>query len=224
MLGNNPIRPPVHSEGQELDVKEIYFTLQGEGPFTGQPAVFIRLGGCNLACSFCDTDFESFKTMSLNSILDEVKTLSHSDNKRMYNFVVITGGEPLRQPIESLCERLIKDGYVVQIETNGTLFRNINSEVKIVCSPKNQGQGYNRIRPDLLPRINALKFIASASNPSYMDIAEVGQSEYKIPVYVQPMDEHDKEKNKKNLDLAIKISRDKGCLLSIQTHKIIGIK
>ncbi len=58
MLGKNPILKPVFSSGETLDVTEIFSTIQGEGPLAGEPAVFIRLSGCKLACAFCDTNFE----------------------------------------------------------------------------------------------------------------------------------------------------------------------
>ena len=56
----------------EIDVQEIFPTLQGEGPFVGYPSVFIRLGGCNLACDFCDTEFDSYKNFSLEKIIIDV--------------------------------------------------------------------------------------------------------------------------------------------------------
>ena len=76
MFGKNPIRPPEKGDGSILFVQEIFPTLQGEGPLAGVPAVFLRLGGCNLACSFCDTEFESFKEWKLEDIIAEVKKLS----------------------------------------------------------------------------------------------------------------------------------------------------
>jgi len=224
MFGDNPIRKPVKGDGKALDVQSVFATVQGEGMFTGWPAVFIRLGGCNLACHFCDTEFESFGSWSFEHLFDEVERLSVDDSgKRLRDLVVITGGEPMRQPIERMCWKLANAGYQVQIETNGTLFRDVDERVKIVCSPKNTGNGYAAIRGDLLPRIDAFKFIVSAFDPLYSDVAEVGQSGFDIPVYVQPMDEYDETKNKANFALATKIAMEKGCRLSLQVHKIVGV-
>src|SRR5271156_2670792 len=104
MRGANPIRKPLHDDGLQLEVKNIFPTLQGEGPFTGVPAVFVRLGGCNLACSFCDTDFEGFRDMPVADIVENVSSASCERGKRVRQLVVITGGEPLRQNIVPLCE------------------------------------------------------------------------------------------------------------------------
>lgn len=216
MFGKNPIRKPVRGNGDVLEVQEIFSTIQGEGPYAGVPATFIRLGGCNLACSFCDTEFESFKEMGITEILNQILPFKN-------NLVVITGGEPLRQPIEKLCQMLIDKNYKVQIETNGTLFRDLPGGVEIVCSPKNSGQGYMSVREDLLSRTQALKFIVSANDNNYYDIAEVGQKKFNIPVYVQPMDEIDKVKNRANLAHAVKLAQGNGYRLSIQLHKILGL-
>lgn len=221
MFGKNKIlKPEIHS-GEKLDIQEIFPTLQGEGPYTGHPSVFIRLGGCNLACDFCDTEFESYKNFSLKKIISEVKKLAQ---KGKIKLVVITGGEPLRQPIERLCEELVKLKFLVQIETNGTLFRDLPKEIKIICSPKISNNKYHPIRPDLLSRINAFKFIISKTNKNYSKIAEVGQSKFNIPVYVQPMDEYDEVKNRANLQHAVKLCEKHGYFLSLQTHKLLGIK
>ncbi len=221
MFGKNPKRKLTKGNGTKLEIQDIFYTLQGEGPYTGWPAVFIRLGGCNLACSFCDTEFESFTTISTKDIIKTVQDLS--SNKRV-NLVVITGGEPLRQPIEKLCASLIKLGYIVQIETNGTLYRKLHKDIKIICSPKNTKGKYMPIRPDLLQRIDAFKFLISSQNQNYNDVPKVGQSECNIPVYVQALDECDEVINKKNLVLATQIALTKGYRLSIQLHKIIGVK
>ncbi|MEZ5690969.1 MAG: 7-carboxy-7-deazaguanine synthase QueE [Rickettsiales bacterium] len=225
MHGNNPIRKPKSGDGQYLDIQEIFATLQGEGIYVGMPAVFIRLGGCNLACDFCDTEFESFTELSLNEVLTKVKELSlNQDGQFVRKLVVITGGEPFRQNIAPLCEQLISSGFKVQIETNGTLCRQLPAEVDIVCSPKNTGQGYAPIREDLLRNLSALKFIISASDGKYKEVVEIGQSKYSIPVFVQPMDEEDVVKNKANTKLALELAIENGYRLSLQTHKILGIE
>lgn len=220
MFGNNPIRPPVKGDGAQLDVQQIFPTLQGEGPFSGMPSVFVRLGGCNLACVFCDTEFETFSGKSVDSIVSEVNALAGKAR-----LVVITGGEPFRQPITPLCEALVAEGYKVQIETNGTIYRPVPDAVSIVCSPKNpSGNGYLPIRDDLLKRLDAVKFIVSAHLPAYKDVADVGQGVYGTPVYVQPMDEYDEEKNARNTQLAIELAMRHGYRFSLQLHKVIGVE
>jgi organic radical activating enzyme len=217
MHGKNPIRAPEKGDGNTLDIQHIFATIQGEGPYTGMPAVFIRLGGCNLACTFCDTEFESFHAMGLADVLARVKQIAGAAR-----LIVITGGEPLRQPIAPLCEALIRDKFKVQIETNGTIWRELPGAVEIVCSPKNTGQGYFPLRPDLLARVTAFKFIVSAQQQEYSDVADMGQGD--IPVFVQPMDEYDEAKNAANLALAVELAQSRGYRLSLQLHKIIGVE
>lgn len=219
MRGKNPKRGIQNGSGDELAVKHIFATIQGEGPHAGVPAVFVRLGGCNLACDFCDTDFEDFSSMMLVDILARVNTLAGARK-----LVVITGGEPLRQPLMPLCEALLDAGYRVQVETNGTLFRELPRDVDIVCSPKNTGEGYFPLREDLLARVNALKFLVSRARADYADVPDVGQGKFGIPVYVQPMDEYDEKKNLENLRYAAEIAQRRGYRLSLQTHKIVGIE
>lgn len=220
MHGQNPKRPPETGDGTTLHIVEVFPTLQGEGPFAGHPAVFVRLGGCNLACNFCDTEFESFEPVALNVLLSRIEETVIEKGKRVRDLVVITGGEPLRQNIAPLCAALLDKGLRVQIETNGTLFRALPDEVNIVCSPK---APYHALRPDLLARVDALKFIISADDAEYGDVAEVGQGNYNIPVYVQPMDVHDPIRNAANLQRAATLAQTQGYRLSLQTHKILGI-
>lgn len=215
MFGNNKIMQPVMGEGEQLDIVKIFPTLQGEGQRAGQPAIFIRLGGCNLACKFCDTEFDEFHSQTLAEILDEV---AHS--RTVEKLIVITGGEPLRQPIEKLCELLVQAGYIVQIETNGTLFRQLPPQVEIVCSPKVRSQ----IRRDLLERITAFKFLISKNSAEYGHIPELGQSSVNAPIYIQPIDEYDAQKNADNLAYAQELAVKNGYNLSIQLHKILGIE
>lgn len=217
MFGKNKISKPQNHSGDYLNVQEIFLTLQGEGPYVGMPAVFIRLGGCNLACSFCDTEFESYKKIYLIEIVNEVKDLACEGVK----LIVITGGEPMIQPIEKLCQNLIDDGFLIQIETNGTLYRELPAEVKIICSPKTTNGKYHKIRPDLLQRIDAFKFIISSTNQEYMNVGDIETGNAEI--FIQPMDEYDQSKNKQNIQLAINLCKKKGYRLSFQTHKILGI-
>lgn len=219
MFGKNPKRPPEIGDGQRLAVVEIFPTLQGEGPFVGQPAVFVRLGGCNLACDFCDTEFENFGVMPLQTMFKTIR--SHATQGR--DLVVITGGEPLRQNITPLCEALIEAGLRVQIETNGTLWRDLPEAVNIVCSPKVTDGRYHPLRPDLLARVDALKFIVSADAGDYHTVGEVGQAGTDIPVYVQPMDVYDPVRNAANAAHALHLAQTQGYRLSIQMHKIWGI-
>lgn len=220
MFGKNLKRPPTKGDGSALDIQEIFPTLQGEGPYVGWPSIFIRLGGCNLACSFCDTEFESYASWTLESIMEKVKELRASNP---CSLVVITGGEPLRQPLNQLCEELGILGLLVQIETNGTLFQPLPKHVELVCSPKNTGSGYHAIRPDIVQRINAFKFILSETLDGYQEIGEVGQSDHDIPVYIQPMDEQDKTKNAHNVAYAVAYAKKHGHRVSLQIHKILDI-
>lgn len=220
MRGNNPIRKPLAHDGSRLEVKKIFPTLQGEGPYAGWPAVFVRLGGCNLACDFCDTDFEGYVEMALNEVTAQVKALA-GETRRL---AVITGGEPLRQNISPLCEALLAEGFKVQIETNGTLYRELPPEVEIVCSPKNTGGGYFPVREDLLKRVDAFKFIISARDGRYNHVGAVGQEQYGTPVYLQPMDEYDERQNADNMALALKLAAEHGYRLSLQMHKMLGIE
>lgn len=220
MFGKNPKRPPETGDGTTLQIQEIFPTLQGEGPYAGHPAIFIRLGGCNLACDFCDTEFESFSPVALEEVVCQVQAHATAGQ----SLVVITGGEPLRQNIAPLCAALIDKDFTVQIETNGTLWRDLPDAVEVVCSPKNpSGTGYAPLRPDVLARAQALKFIISSTLAGYMQVGDVGQSAHAIPVYVQPMDEYDAGKNAANQAYAAKLAQRHGYRLSLQLHKIIGV-
>lgn len=211
MFGQNPKRRPLKGNGSLLQVQEIFPTVQGEGPHTGVAAVFVRLGGCNLACTFCDTEFEHFREMALADILVTVRELAEDGRK----LVVITGGEPLRQPIAPLCEALLAEGFLPQIETNGTLWRDMPAGVEVICSPKLK----TPLRPDLLERVTAFKFVLAAGDA----VPEVGQGSVSAPVWVQAMDEYDEAKNAANLEHVLTLATQCGYKVSIQTHKLAGI-
>ena len=100
-----------------MKINEIFYSIQGEGKWSGLPNIFIRTTGCNLRCSFCDTKYayEKGKELSINEIFSKVK-------KYNCKFVCITGGEPLIQKDTiRLIEDLIKNNYSITIETNGSI-------------------------------------------------------------------------------------------------------
>lgn len=225
MRGNNPKRAVEFGDGSVLKVQKIFKTLQGEGPNAGVPAIFVRLGGCNLACTFCDTDFEEFVEVRLDEIIFQVQQLSlNNKGVKSVNLVVVTGGEPFRQEISLLCDILLKDNYALQIETNGTIYRTISKDVEIICSPKVVGGSYLSIREDLLPNISAFKFLISSNIKEYSSVPELGQKKCNIPVFVQAMDEYKEEINIQNLKLAVDIAINNGYRLSYQIHKDLGIE
>ncbi|MDA9231467.1 7-carboxy-7-deazaguanine synthase QueE [Rickettsiales bacterium] len=219
MFGKNKILGLRKGDGNMLEVNEIFATFQGEACFTGYPSIFIRLAGCNLSCNFCDTEFDKFQELSLDDILLKINELNINN---FANLIVITGGEPMRQPIEKLCEKLIDLGFLIQIETNGTIYRKLPKGVKIICSPKISNGKYSKIRDDLLKRVTAFKFIIS-KNHNYSIIPDIGQDVYKTPVYLQPMDEYNKQKNEENMNFVLRLAKEKGCRISLQSHKVWNI-
>ncbi|ASK27569.1 7-carboxy-7-deazaguanine synthase QueE [Neisseria chenwenguii] len=103
----------IRPENPSYRLVEMFESLQGEGYNTGMPAVFIRLGKCNLACAWCDTDYLKFDSVPLSGILGRLK--NHSARN-----IIITGGEPTIQPhLDILLNRLKSEGYKLFLETNG---------------------------------------------------------------------------------------------------------
>jgi len=116
-----------------LPVSESFVSLQGEGALTGVPSWFVRLGGCNLRCVWCDTPYASWTPEYQNRAIDELIDEARASGT---GFAVVTGGEPMIFPrIDSLCARLRELGMHVTIETAGTVFRELACDLMSV-SPK----------------------------------------------------------------------------------------
>lgn len=107
-----------------LKISEIFFSLQGEGLRQGEPTIFIRFSGCNLECDFCDTKYawEGGQSLSVDQILKRIQSLHRRHPVR---WICLTGGEPLLQDIAPLVRKLKADGWKIQVETNGTHYKNL---------------------------------------------------------------------------------------------------
>ena len=205
-------------------VKEIYFTLQGEGYHTGRPAVFIRFTGCNLwtglewdrqsaICDWCDTDFVGtdgpnggkYSTTEITNIITDLWPESQSSRP----YIVCTGGEPLLQMDNTLIETIHDAGFEIGLETNGTMLP--PQGIDWICvSPKSKADF-------ILKKGNELKIVfpQSGINPRQHENLEFDH------FFIQPMDgKKQKENIKKSEEFVFKYPQWK---LSLQTHKIVGI-
>lgn len=186
-----------------LKINEIFYSLQGEGYFTGTPAVFVRFSGCNLKCTFCDTDHSPFTEMTGEDILSEIKQYPAKH-------IVITGGEPSLQLTHGIVQLLHENGYYVQVETNGTIPLPDNIDW-ITCSPKSE--------EIVLQRINELKVLFDGNKPIHMP--DVNAEVYSL----QPLDSGDKQRNQEITGATIEyILKHPKWRLSLQTHKLLDIR
>ncbi len=206
-------------------VKEIFYTLQGEGTHAGRPAVFCRFSGCNLwsgreadrasaVCKFCDTDFvgtngergDKFsEAATLAQTIDRLWPDSYAASK----YVVFTGGEPLLQLDAALIDSMHGCGFEVAIETNGTL--PVPAGVDWICVSPKLGSEL------VVKRGNELKVVIPQIDQSLAMYENLSFEHF----YLQPMDGPDKEKNTR---LAIETcKRNPKWKLSLQTHKLLHI-
>lgn len=237
MINTQPIEKRVTRQDGMLDVHSVFETIQGEGPFCGTPCVFIRLAGCNLQCPACDTDYTNGRNHYFpTEIVDMVRA------KRTGGLVVITGGEPFRQPFAPLVRLLHEAGYFIQIESNGTLeVPNIldipwslhvenRRGCYLVISPKT-----GKVHYTALERACALKYVVEYDQIDPDDglplhaLQHVGRPArppegWNRLIYVQPMDSKDSVVNQTNLEGAIASCMKHGYILQLQIHKYIGVE
>ena len=149
-----------------MQITEIYKSLQGESTFAGLPCVFVRLTGCNLRCTWCDSEYTFYggRKVSPEEVLDEVLQLSPGGG-----LVEITGGEPMLQERElvPLMQRLLEQGYTVLLETSGErpLERVPVAVVKIVdvkCPDSGEGDTFHLENLEMLNRRDEVKFVLSS--------------------------------------------------------------
>jgi 7-carboxy-7-deazaguanine synthase len=206
-------------------VKEIFYTLQGEGINAGRPAVFLRFAGCNLwsgreedrqaaLCRFCDTRFVGTDGVgggkfSTAQALAQRVVCEWPNRVTADKFVVCTGGEPLLQLDEPLIAALHAAGFSIAIETNGTLA--VPGGIDWVCvSPKADAEL-------VVERGNELKLVFPQDGAAPERFERLAFDHFLL----QPMDGPDRERNTQ-LAVAYCKSRPRW-RLSLQTHKLIGI-
>ncbi len=190
-----------------LQLAEIFYSVQGEGTWTGTPAAFVRLAGCNLACAFCDTDYALKFVAHVDEVVARVRAEAGD-----CPMVVVTGGEPLIQRATlALIDALRADGRRVHVESNGTLDVALPPGVWLTVSPK------ERLHPAMAARANEVKLIVDGRIPDEWLPAFPAAT----PVFLQP------EGNKpENVALAVEAAKRQPARyrLSLQTHKFIGVR
>lgn len=230
MFGENPIMKKVANDDDGFRLHVVFgspfLTIQGEGPYSGWPAVFIRLHGCNLACTFCDTQFSD----PGDPVVPPMLLVNLVKQHPVANLVVVTGGEPLRQNILPLCKMLFAEKYVVQIETAGTLWwRELERYAQVVCSPKTP-----MIHPDVLRSAVAFKyvidcemkfdgFIPITATQAGARPARLAAPRPGAPVYLSPMDTGNPVRNRANRQLVGQLAMEHGCLAGVQLHKFLEL-
>ena len=194
-----------------MKINEIFYSLQGEGYWTGTPAVFVRFSGCNLKCAFCDTDHQNGRHYTTEEIISEIQ-------KYPARHIIFTGGEPTIQLSCDLVERLHALGKFLHIETNGSirLSDDIENNIDwITVSPKDA--------PIKIQRIDELKALYHGEG---QDMAALDSIRTTNPDcrYLQPCDVNNQQENSRILSETIEyIKQNPRWRLSLQTHKIIGI-
>ena len=205
-------------------VKEIFYTLQGEGAQSGRAAVFCRFSGCNLwsgreedrsraVCQFCDTDFvgtgpDGGKFSSAAELAEAIDRSWAGRGGRKY--VVCTGGEPLLQLDEDLIEALHRRSFEVAVETNGT--KPAPTSLDWICVSPKAGA------PFVQTKGNELKLVYPQENASPEKFAQLDFEHF----FLQPMDGSDTAFNtERAIDYCLAHPRWR---LSIQTHKLVGLR
>lgn len=203
-----------HSNGETLDVHSMFMTIQGEGPFAGRPALFIRLAGCNLTCPLCDTEYTSGRQKI--HVADIVSAAQDELSVVYRKLIVITGGEPFRQNLEPLMREL-KDRLPearIQVETNGKFPPRLGTAiVDIVVSPKTHR--VHDLYATFAPYIR-WKYVVDSNVPLDVEGFPTSALGHPLPhgktlphpppgttVYFQPLDAKNNAENARNLQAAL---------------------
>ena len=191
-----------------LKVKEIFYSLQGEGGRQGEASIFVRLSGCNMNCDFCDTDFAGGVDMSCEQILSQIRHF-------LCQWIVWTGGEPTLQLTDKHLIFFKRAGYRQAIESNGSNPLSALLDYTVV-SPKGNAEEARKKNP----RVDEIRIPIRKNDliPTIESLPEAGN------YMISPIFSDNPDETKENIDYCVQqIMRHTKWRLSLQMHKLIGI-
>lgn len=221
-----------------LPVNEIFHSIQGEGSFTGTPAIFIRLQYCGVGCGYCDTkhtwELNSIDEITIHDMLlkeKDAQTWATCDTKYLIEYlirqpeklIVLTGGEPCTYDLTDLTSKLLEFGKQPQIETSGTSEIKAHEHTFITVSPKIDMPGGKKVLVSALYRADEIKMPVGkiADIVKLKELLSVHKSFASDPpeVFLQPLSQSEKA-----TELCIERARQNGWRLSAQLHKYLKIR
>jgi len=222
---------------QNYKVNELFQTIQGEGVYTGTPAIFVRLQGCDVGCAWCDTkhtwevdgekqtdlilltdqssESDHWATVSAQGIVDEIQRLAYRAK-----LVVITGGEPCMYDLRPLTEVLHQQGFNVQIETSGTYPVLVDDSAWVTVSPKVNMRSKKAVLSSALKRANEIKHPVGTEKDIEQLDALLGEldSLAEKTISLQPISQKPAA-----TALCMQTAIERNWCLSVQLHKYLDI-
>lgn len=222
---------------QNYKVNELFQTIQGEGVYTGTPAIFVRLQGCDVGCAWCDTkhtwevdgekqtdlilltdqssESDHWATVSAQGIVDEIQRLAYRAK-----LVVITGGEPCMYDLRPLTEVLHQQGFNIQIETSGTYPVLVDDSAWVTVSPKVNMRSKKAVLSSALKRANEIKHPVGTEKDIEQLDALLGEldSLAEKTISLQPISQ-----KAAATALCMQTAIERNWRLSVQLHKYLDI-
>lgn len=233
----NTQRPePATDLGGDIDLHSMFNTIQGEGPFQGMTAIFIRLAGCSIQCPFCDTEYTNGRRIT--SVAEIVSMVQERLTYFKSKCVVITGGEPFRQNIDPLLKSLsvAASQLHIQIETNGVAGISEQAQrmlatksLTVVCSPKTQRVHESMRWASCWKYVLQAGFIDPDDGLPTLALGHkakprVARPERYAEIWVNPMDAKSPHENSANMLATAESAMKYGYRLGCQIHKFYDLE